>query len=115
MVYEPRPVKRARSTQAQLAEVRRAIVAAVEADAPVTLRGVFYRVVSMGAVPKTEKAYKQVTRELLKLRRDGAVRYDDITDGSRWTMRAETWSGLDEMLADAAVSYRRALWHDQPV
>ena len=35
-----------------LAIVDRAIIEAVEADSPVTLRGVFYRVVSAGAVEK---------------------------------------------------------------
>jgi hypothetical protein len=114
-LYEPRPVKRVRSTNAQLAEVDAAIVAAVEADAPVTLRGVFYRVVSTGAIPKTEKAYDLVKRELLKLRRDGTVPYADITDGSRWTFKPETWTSVDQMLEDASESYRRALWHDQPV
>lgn len=55
--YEGRPVKRARRSNVELAEVNRAIVAAVQADAPVTVRGVFYRVVSAGAVPKTVEGY----------------------------------------------------------
>ena len=44
-VYEARPVRR-RRTKAQLADLDDAIVQAVEDDAPVSLRGVFYRVVS---------------------------------------------------------------------
>ena len=113
--YEPRTVNRQRRTNAELAAVDAAIVAAVEADAPVTLRGVFYRVVSAGAIPKTEQGYQVIKRELLKLRRDGIVSYADITDGSRWTFKPKTWTSVDQMLEDAAVSYRRALWHDQPV
>jgi len=38
--------------------------------------------------------------------------YADITDGTRWISRPQTWTGLDQMLGDAASSYRRALWHD---
>jgi hypothetical protein len=65
-------------------------------------------------VPKTEKAYGQVSRRLLALRRSGVVPYEEITDRSRWTMAPRTRSNLDAMLADVAVSYRRALWHDRP-
>jgi hypothetical protein len=89
-------------------------VEAVAADHPVTLRGVFYGVASAGAVDKTETGYDLIGRELLKLRRAGRVSYADITDGTRWISRPTTWGGLEEMLEDAAASYRRALWHDQP-
>jgi hypothetical protein len=103
---------RQRRTNAELADIDDAIIEAVAADAPVTLRGVFYRVVSAGAIDKTELGYRTVGRELLKLRRDGRVSYADITDGTRWINKPTTWNDLDQMLEDAAASYRRALWHD---
>jgi hypothetical protein len=76
---------------------------------------VYYRCVSAGAAEKTEDGYRLVQRQLLKLRRDGRVSYADITDGTRWVTRPATWNSLDQMLEDAAASYRRALWHDQDV
>ena len=76
------PVKRRRRTSAQLDAIDDAIVIAVEADKPVTLRGVYYRVASAGGVDKTERGYDLIGRELLKLRRDGRVSYADITDGT---------------------------------
>ena len=112
-VYGASPVKR--RTNAELAIIDDAIVAAVAADAPVTLRGVYYRVVSAGAVDKTEKGYDLIGRQLLKLRRSGRVSYSDITDGTRWITRPSTWTDLDQMLTDAATSYRRGIWHDQQV
>jgi len=87
----------------------------VAEDHPVSLRGVYYRVVSAGAVEKTEAAYRLVGRQLLKLRRSCEVPYSHITDGTRWIVKPTSWSGVDEMLEDAAISYRRALWHEQPV
>ncbi|MGH3782785.1 MAG: hypothetical protein ACRDRO_19745 [Pseudonocardiaceae bacterium] len=84
-------------------------------DSPVTLRGVYYRVVSAGAVDKTELGYRLVGQRLLKLRRDHTVPYSAITDGTRWITKADSYTGLDQMLSDAAASYRRALWHDQSV
>lgn len=112
-VYGPSTVKRRRRTQQQLGALAAAIITAVEADKPVTLRGVFYRVVSAGAVEKTELGYRQVGRMLLKLRRQGIIGYDDITDGTRFLRQLQTWDDVDQMLANARVSYRRALWNDQ--
>jgi len=96
-----------------LAEVDDAIIAAVGAEHPVTLRGVYYRVVSAGAVDKTEAGYDLVSRQLLKLRRDGRVPYNWITDGTRMIYKPTSWSSLDRYLDNAAASYRRALWDDQ--
>jgi hypothetical protein len=111
--YGPSTVnRRRRRTDLQLEVIDEAIVAAVEEDHPVTLRGVYYRVVSAGAVDKTENGYRLVGRELIKLRRSGVIPYTRITDGTRWITKPTTWSSIDEMLDDAASSYRRALWHD---
>lgn len=110
--YGPSTVRR-RRTNAELDVVDAAIVSIVAADAPMTLRGVYYRAVSAGVVDKTETAYRLVGRRLLKLRRAGVVDYSDITDGTRWISKPRSWSSVDQMLADAAASYRRALWRDQ--
>jgi hypothetical protein len=112
-VYPASPVKRSRRTNAELALIDDAIIAAAAEEPPITLRGVYYRVVSAGAVEKTLAAYDLVGRELLKLRRDGRVPYSSITDGTRWVVRPTTWSRLDRMLDAAASSYRRMLWLDQ--
>jgi hypothetical protein len=105
--------KRQRRTKAELDNIDAAIIEAIEADRPVTLRGVFYRVVSMGVVPKTDLAYRTVGKQLLKLRRQGRVSYAHITDGTRWTDKPGTWASLNQMLASAAKFYRRDIWHDQ--
>jgi hypothetical protein len=112
-VYGASTVKRQRRTRGELGVVDDAIAEAVETEHPVTLRGVFYRVVSAGAVEKTEHGYRLIGRELLKLRRAGAIRYDWITDGTRWINKPDSYDDLDQMLEDASASYRRALWRDQ--
>jgi hypothetical protein len=113
-VYGTSPVKRVRRSNAELEMIDEAIIAAVEEDNPVTLRGVFYRVEALGVVPKTKVGYQLVGRQLLKLRRSGRVAYSSITDGTRWITKPTTWTNLDEMLNQAQASYRRALWHRQP-
>jgi hypothetical protein len=54
----------------------------VEAEHPITLRGVFCRVVSAGTSEKTERGYDCIQREGLKLRRARTAPYDWITDGT---------------------------------
>jgi hypothetical protein len=79
---------------------------------PLTVRGVFYRVMSAGAVEKTEKAYAAVQREVLKLRRAGLLPYEFIADGTRWQVKEPSWDSARDALDDAVSSYRRALWHN---
>lgn len=49
--------KRGRPPTQRIANLDSEIIRAVEQDKPVTLRGVYYRVVSTGAVLKTERGY----------------------------------------------------------
>ena len=112
-LYGASPVKRQRRTNAELAELDAVIVQVIAADNPVTLRGVYYRVVSQGAVDKTEAGYQLVGRQLLKLRRADVVPYASITDGTRWVIRPRRHSSVEDMLDDAAASYRRMLWDAQ--
>ncbi len=48
---------RHRRTNAELAQIDAAILEVAEAENPVTVRGLFYRVMSLGLVPKTERGY----------------------------------------------------------
>jgi len=113
--YRTGPLRRKRRTRAELDELHAAILAVCAEDHPLSVRGVFYRVMSTGAVEKTEKAYNAVQREALKLRRTGRLPYEWIVDGTRWNVKSPSWSSIEEALDDAAASYRRALWRDQDV
>ena len=112
MVYGTSPIKpkRYRRTQAELEELNDAIYDVCEVDHPLTLRGVFYRVVSLGLIEKSEKGYGVIQREVLKMRRSGALPYSWITDGSRRRMQVQSFDGIEEALDDLALSYRRNLW-----
>lgn len=114
-VYRTSPVKRVRRTRTELAELHDAILTVCAVDHPLSVRGVFYRVMSAGVVEKTEKAYSAVQREVLKLRRTGALPYEWIADGTRWHLKSPSWDCVEDALDDAASSYRRALWNDQDV
>jgi hypothetical protein len=95
-----------------MGELRAAIIAAVEAEPPITVRGVYYRCVSVGAIPKTEAAYTTVQQQLVMLRRNAMVKYADITDGTRWVVAPVTYDSVEDALTQTARTYRRALWVD---
>ena len=113
--YDTSAVKRRRRTNAELAELDAAIYEIAAEECPVTVRGLFYRVMSRGLVPKSEKGYKVVQRQALKLRRAGELPYNWITDGSRMRWQPDTWSSAERALEVTAALYRRSLWIDQPV
>lgn len=106
---------RRRRTRAELAEVDEAIYEIARAEQPVTVRGLFYRVMSRGLVAKSEHGYGVVQRQALKMRRRGELPYYWITDGSRLRLKPRTWRSAAGALANTAASYRRALWANQSV
>ena len=104
-----------RRTNAELEEIDHAIYKIAEAEHPVTVRGLFYRVMSRGLVPKTENGYRVVQRQTLKMRRVQELPYSWITDGSRLRLKPTTYTSAQAALENTAKMYRRALWDDQGV
>jgi hypothetical protein len=105
--------RRYRRTQAELAEIDAAIYEIAQAEAPVTVRGLFYRVMSRGLIPKTENGYSVVQRQALKMRRARELPYGWITDGARLRLKPSTFTSAADALQNTALMYRRDLWIDQ--
>jgi hypothetical protein len=106
---------RARATQVQMQERREAIIQVIQSRAPLSVRHVFYAVTGMGLVPKTRGGYQKVQREVLRLRREGAVSYSAIVDGTRFVRRSQVFDDLDHALRalrETSRIYRRNLWSD---
>lgn len=79
-----------------------------------TVRQVFYRLVSAGVIGKTETEYKStIVRLLGRMRRDGDIPFGWISDNTRWMRKPRTHSSLEGMLADSARTYRRSIWDNQ--
>lgn len=109
-------VPRARRTKDEMTALKERIAEIVEANQPMTVRQVFYRLVAEGLIKKTETEYNaSVVRLLLKLRRDGTIPYAWISDNTRWMRKPRTFNSLDEALDDVAASYRLDTWHTLPV
>lgn len=92
-----------------------AVFEIVERSQPTGIRFVYYTATVRHIVPKTDPGYVKVQRAILKMRREHRIPWSWIVDSNRWMRKPETWGSIDEMLADAAASYRRALWRDSSV
>jgi len=79
-----------------------------------TVRQVFYQLVGMRAIDKTEAEYKNsVCRLLAEMRRDGQIPYGWIGDNTRWQRKPRTHASLSDALRETAELYRRRIWDAQ--
>lgn len=114
--YGSSPITRSRRTKAGIEDIRAAIYGALHEDHPMTVRQVFYRLVTLGAIDKTEGEYKRtVCRLVTLLRRERVLPWGWITDFTRTMRRPDTFSGIAHAIQETAAHYRRALWHDLDV
>jgi hypothetical protein len=113
-VNEAGNIKRARSTRVEMEARFDAIYRIVKESQPTGIRFAYYRAVVEGIVPKTDSGYVKVQRAILQMRRDGVLPWAWITDNSRWMRKPQSWDSVEDVLADTAAAYRKALWRDNP-
>ena len=80
-----------------------------------TLRQLYYALVSNGAIPKVEAAYDRLKRVMRDQREDGTVPWDWLVDHTRAVFAPRTFEGVEGLLTDTATLYRRDLMRSQPV
>ena len=96
------------------------ILAAIAAEIalqenPITLRGLFYRVVSAGVLPSTDaKHYKRIGRVMTKLRESGVVPFSWLIDSLRSTVKPSSWSGVNDYVETVRDCYRKDFWASLP-
>lgn len=81
---------------------------------PMTLRQLFYVLVSRGHLPKTEAGYNKLKRIMKERREVGACPWGWLADHTRAVIAARTFDGVEGLLDDAARLYRRDLMRQQP-
>lgn len=115
MINRSRSTKE-RRTKVDIQAVKEVIYRVLQEEHPMTVRQVFYQLVTLGAIAKTEGEYKStVVRLLSQMRRSREIPYSWIADNTRWQRKAPTWGSLKEVLEDTARTYRRSLWDDADV
>jgi hypothetical protein len=112
------PTNGRRRSRDDIRRLKNQIIEVVAAQRPMTVRQVFYRLVSRSdsLIAKTEREYKgTVARLLVKLRRAGEIPYEWISDNTRWMRKPTTHRSASAALERFAQAYRRDLWAEQPV
>ena len=110
------PIRRRRRSANEIRAIRDAIFDAVVEDWPMTVRQVFYRLVSNGVIEKREGEYKAtVCRLLAEMRLHGELPFHWIADNTRWQRKPTTYSSLESALRRTYEAYRRSIWDTQDV
>lgn len=78
----------------------------------VTLRQLYYRLVSRGHIPNSDKEYKKLGDLINNARLAGLVDWHHITDRTRYLRGQSHWNDPSEIVAGAAASYRLDRWKD---
>jgi len=81
-------------------------------DTSVTLRQLFYRLVSTGMLPNTRSAYTQLSHKTSEARRDGS--FPPFIDKTRSIHQRKTFNNLDEAMEFFPSAYRRGRTEGQP-
>jgi hypothetical protein len=114
--YGTSPIKPLRRSKSEIELLKATLYDVVQANQPVTVRQVFYQMVSLGAIEKTENQYRHtVCRLLTEMRRDKDLPYWWLADSTRWMRKPRTYSSLETALKRTAEAYRRSLWDNQEV
>lgn len=80
-----------------------------------TLRQLYYQLVTKNEIPNAEASYKRLGDLLSNARMAGAVDWDAIEDRGREPIIPSDWpGGIPEVLTAAAKSYRLPRWKGQP-
>lgn len=83
-------------------------------DGAMSLRQVFYQLVTQNVIRNTQKEYDKLGTIVKKARYAGLVDWDSIEDRGRVPRRASEFEGVDDLLDAALQSYRLPRWETQP-
>lgn len=80
---------------------------------PMTVRQVYYQLVSRQVIENSRTQYQAVSNALVSARKEGLVPWDWIEDRLRRPRHVSMWQNLTEFWATVKNSYRRDVWVDQ--
>jgi len=112
-VYPASSLKRIRRTKAALIDLKESLFKIVAENKPMTVRQLFYQMVSRQLIDKTEKQYDTVGRLATQMRRSGELPYSWLADSTRWMRKPNSHGSLEGFLTEQQTLYRRDLWQDQ--
>jgi len=83
-------------------------------NSPMTVRQVYYQLVSRQVIKNDRSQYQAVSNALVKARQQGLIPWEWIEDRLRKPRCISMWDGLSDFAVAAQSSYRRDVWATQP-
>ncbi len=117
-IYRASPLKRPRSTKAELQLLDEGIIQVVRKHRPCSVRQTFYQMTDPrlpAFVEKSDKGYRRVQERCLLLRRSGRIKYRWIADMSRRAYRTDVFENASDFVERMSSLYRADLWRDADV
>lgn len=81
---------------------------------PMTVRQVYYRLVSQHIIENKRSQYQAVSRALVAARQEGIIPWDWIEDRLRLPRSVSMWNDLSSFARTVRSAYRRNVWANQP-
>jgi hypothetical protein len=91
-----------------------AAIKILDAESPMTIRQLFYRLVSAGSIENDRSSYQRVTRMMTTARDDGRCDPTYIVDRSRPEYSPSVWENSSAYAEVVRNSYRKDYWATQP-
>jgi len=86
----------------------------VEKHQRVTVRQVYYALVSVQMLANTRNNYNRIVRILTRARLSGTVPFNRIVDDTREAQKTPSWDNIEAILDVAIEQYRSDWWRNQP-
>jgi hypothetical protein len=100
--------------QAKTQEKLEVAVEVLRKHHPMTVRQVYYQLVSRQVIENTRSQYQAVSRLLVDARLSGEIAWEWIEDRLRRPRSVSMWRGLSDFAETARYAYRRNVWVGQP-
>lgn len=81
---------------------------------PMTVRQVYYQLVSEQVIENNRSQYQAVSNALVDARKEGVIPWGWIEDRLRRPRHVSMWDDLSAFAATAVRAYRRDVWAEQP-
>jgi hypothetical protein len=83
-------------------------------ESPMTIRQLFYRLVSIAAIQNSRGDYQRVSTAMTKARNDGRIDFDCIVDRSRPEYMPRVFDDAAAYAETVSRAYRKDYWQLQP-
>ena len=83
------------------------------ADAVLTLRALYYQLVSKNIIANEDSEYKSLGNLVVKARKGGFIDWEQIVDETRILQYRTSWESPADSIISAAETYHRDYWEDQ--